>query len=175
MKTLEKILNYFTTRQAELGLTDYALARKAGISPQAISGYKSGKYGMRLDTLLALAGALRLNFFLVPRGDELRLPEGTGDAGQAPEPEGNYIAAARMALPVIRQFIREELNARGWSLYRLAKNAGLNRTDVKNFLDGGNISVRNFMRILAAMDMGLALIPKESAGLPPGASRIFFN
>jgi transcriptional regulator with XRE-family HTH domain len=53
---------------------------------------------------------------------------------------------------------------KGWSVYRLAKEAGVSRSQVTNIENGKNTSMQTFMKILEALDVQDAQISRRSTG-----------
>ena len=75
-ESIRKVLPALWARQAELGLSDYALAKKAGIDGSQVSRIKSGvNIKFSFTKFLQLVGALDFRLYIVE-------PESEDEKGQ---------------------------------------------------------------------------------------------
>ncbi|MBI2535305.1 MAG: helix-turn-helix transcriptional regulator [Deltaproteobacteria bacterium] len=78
----------------------------------------------------------------------------------------------------INTCIRRLREARGWSRYRLGKEAGITRSQIANVEQGKNTSLDTFSRLLLALDVQQAVIVLKDDDLlitlkeAPSASRV---
>ena len=80
---IDTVIRAFDARRTELKLTKAELARRAGVKPEAIRRlFSAEKPNPTLSTLVALAGALDLEFRPEPRSSPERTSGGRPDAGR---------------------------------------------------------------------------------------------
>ena len=78
----------------------------------------------------------------------------------------------------INTCIRRLREAKGWSRYRLSKEAGITRSQIANVEQGKNTSLDTFSRLLLALDVEQAVIVLKDDDLlitlkeAPSASRV---
>ena len=68
----QQIGNAIRRARKQLGLTQSALAQKAGSRQETISTIENGRLDTRIETLLAVLSALDLEFQITPRSKDWR-------------------------------------------------------------------------------------------------------